>query len=42
VREDQAQEWAKIQSKEMVKAGELFLKKVKVVSDPFVGDVWEH
>lgn len=42
VREDQAQDWAKIQQEEMVRAGELIIKKVPVVSDPFVGDVWEH
>ncbi len=42
VREDQAEYWAKVQSEEMVRAAELFIKKVKVVSDPFVGDVWEH
>ncbi len=42
VRADQAEDWAKIQQYEMVRAGELILKKVPVVSDPFVGDVWEH
>jgi len=42
VREDQAEDWAKIQSDEMVRAGELFIKEVPVISDPFVGDVWEH
>lgn len=42
VREDQAEDWAKIQSEEMVRAGELFIKKVPVISDPFVADVWEH
>jgi DNA polymerase-1 len=42
VREDQAQDWSLIQSQEMVRAGELFIKKVPVVSEPFVGDVWEH
>jgi len=42
VREDQAQEFAKVLSSEMVRAGELFIKKVKLRSDPFVGDVWEH
>lgn len=42
VRADQAEEWAKIQQHEMIRAGELILKKVPVVSDPFVGDVWEH
>ena len=42
VREDQAEDWAKIQSEEMVRAGELFIKKVPVVSEPFVSDVWEH
>ena len=42
VREDQAEDWAKIQSEEMVRAGELFIKKVPVESQPFVADVWEH
>lgn len=42
VREDQAEAWAKIQSEEMVRAGELFIKKVPVISEPFVSDVWEH
>ncbi|MFC1755960.1 DNA polymerase [Patescibacteria group bacterium] len=42
VREDQADEFAKVLSSEMVRAGELFLKKVKIKSEPFVGDVWEH
>ncbi len=42
VRNDQAEEWAVIQSEEMVRAGKLFIKSVKVVSEPFVGDVWEH
>lgn len=42
VRDDQAEDFAKILSDEMVRAGELFLKKVKIKSDPFVGDVWEH
>jgi DNA polymerase-1 len=42
IREDQAEAWSKIQSEEMVRAGKLFIKKVAVVSDPFIGDVWEH
>jgi len=42
VREDQAEDWAKVQSEEMVRAAELFIKKVPITSDPFVGDVWEH
>jgi len=42
VREDQAQDFAPALASEMVRAGELFLKKVPVVSQPFVGDVWEH
>ena len=42
VREDQAEAWAVIQSEEMVRAGKLFIKKVGVVSEPFVSDVWEH
>ncbi len=42
VREDQAEEWAKIQSDEMMRAGQLFIKKVPVESKPFVADVWEH
>ena len=42
VRDDQAEEWAKIQSEQMIRAGQLFIKKVPVESKPFVGDVWEH
>lgn len=42
VREDQAEDWAQVQSAEMVRAAELFIKKVPVKSVPFVGDVWEH
>ena len=42
IRKDQAEDWAKIQSDEMVRAAELFIKKVEITSDPFVGDVWEH
>lgn len=42
VREDQAEAWAEIQSREMCRAGELFIKKVPVESKPFVGDQWEH
>ncbi|MBW6441597.1 hypothetical protein K0B04_01635 [Patescibacteria group bacterium] len=42
VREDQAEEWAKIQSQEMVRAGALFIKQVPVESQPFIADVWEH
>lgn len=42
IREDQSEEFAKVLSNEMIRAGELFLKKVKIKSDPFVGDVWEH
>ena len=42
VRTDQAEYWAKVQSDEMVRAAKLFIHKVPVVSDPFVGDVWEH
>ncbi len=42
VRDDQADDFAKVLSSEMERAGELFLKKVKVESVPFVGDVWEH
>lgn len=42
VREDQAQAWSLIQAEEMGRAANLFIKKVPVKSDPFVGDVWEH
>ena len=42
VREDQAQDWAEIQQKEMIRAGALFVKNVPIESEPFVGDVWEH
>ncbi len=42
IREDQAENWAQVQSDEMVRAAKLFIKTVGVKSDPFVGDVWEH
>ncbi|MDC0449080.1 DNA polymerase [bacterium] len=42
VRDDQAEDWAQVQSGEMVRAGEKYVKEVEVVSEPFVGDVWEH
>lgn len=42
IAEAQAEDFAKVVSDEMIRAGELFLKKVKVESEPFVGDVWEH
>src|SRR4030043_2462417 len=42
IRNDQAELWAKIQSAEMVRAAELFIKKVPIASEPFIGDVWEH
>lgn len=42
VSEDIAEEFGEILSQEMIRAGELFLKKVKIKSDAFVGDVWEH
>lgn len=42
IREDQAEKWAKIQAEEMVRAAELFIKRVPITSDSFVGDVWEH
>lgn len=42
VKEDQAEYFAQMLSDEMVKAAEMFIKSVPVVSDPFVGDVWEH
>lgn len=42
VRADQAEHWAECQQQEMVRAGELVIKKVPVVSDPVVSDVWEH
>lgn len=42
VRADQAEHWANCQQREMVRAGELVIKKVPVVSEPVVSDVWEH
>jgi DNA polymerase I len=42
VREDQAEAWSQIQSDQMIRAAQLFIKNVKVISDPFIGDVWEH
>lgn len=42
VREDQADAFADVLSEEMIRAGALFIKKVPIKSDPFVGEVWEH
>jgi len=42
IRNDQAEEWAKIQGDEMCRAAQLFLHKVPVLTEPFIGDVWEH
>lgn len=42
VKSDQADTWAKIQSEQMCRAAELFIKKVPVISEPFVSEVWEH
>jgi DNA polymerase I-like protein with 3'-5' exonuclease and polymerase domains len=42
VRNDQAEYWAKVQSDEMIRAAKLFVTKVPIISDPFVGQVWEH
>lgn len=42
VREDQAEDWGNMHAEEMVRAGELLLKKVPIKVDKFVGDVWEH
>ena len=42
VREDQADDFGKLLSDEMIRAGELFIHKVNIKSDPFVGNVWEH
>jgi len=42
IRADQAEHWAVCQQEEMQRAGELVIKKVPVVSDPVVSDVWEH
>lgn len=40
--EDKAEYVGKLLSEEMVRAAELFITKVPVISEPFVGDVWEH
>ncbi len=42
IREDQAEAWSKAQADEMCRAASLFIKKVPVVAEPSVGDVWEH
>ena len=42
VREDQAEEWKVIQQAEMVRAGQVLLKRVPVQADAGVSDVWEH
>ena len=39
---EHAEEFKHILSEEMVKAAEVFVKKVPIESEPFVGDVWEH
>lgn len=41
-RDDQAEDFKYVLSEEMIKAAEVFVKKVPIASDPFVGDVWEH
>jgi DNA polymerase-1 len=40
--DEQADTFKDVLSEEMVKAAEVFVKKVPIASDPFVGDVWEH
>jgi len=42
IRDDQAEDWSKVQADEMCRAAALFIKKVPVVAEPSVGDVWEH
>ncbi len=42
VKEDIAEYFAGLLSDEMIKAGKLFIKDVVILSEPFVGDVWEH
>ncbi len=42
VRNDQAEKWSIMQVEEMERAGALFIKKMPVLSDSYVGDVWEH
>jgi len=41
-RSDQAEDFKNVLSEEMIKAAEVFVKKVPIASEPFVGDVWEH
>lgn len=42
IRNDQAEYWAGVQAEEMCRAAALFLKKVPVLAEPSVSDVWEH
>lgn len=42
VRNDQAEDWGKMQAEEMKRAAELFITKIPVLSDSYIGDVWEH
>ncbi len=42
VRDDQAEDWAKVQRSEMIRAAKVVVKNVPIESEPFVGDVWEH
>lgn len=38
IRDDQAEDWSKIQADEMCRAASLFIKKVPVAAEPFDGD----
>jgi DNA polymerase I len=42
VKAEIADEWAEMQIEEMRRAGALFIKKLPVLSDSFVGDYWDH
>ncbi|MFC1622150.1 DNA polymerase [Patescibacteria group bacterium] len=42
VKEDQAEKFAEVLSQDMIRAAELFVKRVPIDSVPFIGDVWEH
>ena len=42
VREDQANDWAKIQQEEMERGARVFMKHCPPKAQAVVGDVWEH
>jgi len=42
VRQDQAEAWKEFQQAEMMRAGQVLLKRVPVTAEAAISDVWEH